>query len=340
MPNNGPGGPIHWWCSTDIRTAGTDATVPPQNVIPLPDHVEFEGCPTGVSNCPPSTLIDADPACDSEADLHVQVANRGWLPVTGVRVAALWCSPTPDLPPLPADFWTVTFPPAGGCGPVNAGSPWKMVDACQTLPVVNPGYPEVAHFHWDLPPEARTHSCVLVVTDSPDDPLPHGGELRIRELAKFNRHVAVRNLHVLSCLPPTKDRVHPLMLFRSRDLRVSLTRGRSKDHGVYLLLPRPSPDGMKGIRREPRPLTGDILKFVRRWKLDESAVYVPEAGVSLIRNLHRGDPGGTIGIVFPLERSEDRDEGVTRVTIEALESDEVLGGNTFILGSGRRSANR
>jgi len=37
--------------------------------------------------------------------------------------------------------------------------------------VVNPSVPETAQFTWDVPRPRRTHTCMLTIVESADDPL-------------------------------------------------------------------------------------------------------------------------------------------------------------------------
>jgi len=100
------------------------ANDPPQNLLAFVDHVELETCPILIAKCPAGTMIDSPAAVGKEARLYVQVANRGVESVTGTRVIALWTPVAADVPPLPQDFWSTTFPAAGPCGAPDPSTGW------------------------------------------------------------------------------------------------------------------------------------------------------------------------------------------------------------------------
>ncbi len=74
---------------------------------------------------------------------------------------------------------------------------------CGVVPVVNPDYPEVIKFPWSVPTTAADHSCMVVVVESADDPIPSNirGQLSTGTIVPADRHIAQRNLHIISAPP-------------------------------------------------------------------------------------------------------------------------------------------
>lgn len=199
MPNNTPGGSVYWWDSTDVRI-DVPSIDDPAHVIASADNFEFESCPIEVSTgCPAGTMMDSNPVRGKLANAYVQVTNRGLSTASNTRVVALFADATLEVPPLPASFWTTTFPTGStSCGTLDTSTGWNLV-GCATIPVVNPELPEVAQIPWNVPAAAASHSCMLTVVDSNDDPVPDAtrGLFDTSVLVPGDRHVAQRNLHVV-----------------------------------------------------------------------------------------------------------------------------------------------
>lgn len=198
-PNDSSGGSVYWWDSTDIRI---DVPTPSDtaHTIASADNFEFESCPIEVgTNCPPLTLIDRQPVRGSNSTAYVQVTNRGLAAASNVRVVTLFADATLELPQLPANFWTTTFPPnSTSCGAFTPTAGLRMV-GCSSIPVVNPELPEVASFAWSVPTDAANHSCMLTVVDSSDDQVPASTRASFDPavVVPGDRHVALRNLHIV-----------------------------------------------------------------------------------------------------------------------------------------------
>jgi hypothetical protein len=203
-PNDTPGGSLYWWESTDIRI-DVPSVDDPAHTIASADNFEFESCPIEVSTaCPAGTMMDNSPVRGQAANAYVQVNNRGLAAASNVRVVTLFADATLEVPPLPSSFWTTTVPPGGSsCGSLDNSTGWNLV-GCTTIPVVNPELPEVAQIPWSVPANAASHSCMLTVVDSPDDPIPDASRTLFdpSTIVPNERHVAQRNLHVVDG-PPT-----------------------------------------------------------------------------------------------------------------------------------------
>src|SRR5262249_3205351 len=99
-------------------------------------------------------------------------------------------------PNLPADFWTAF--------PANSAdlSNWKPIGAAQTIASIAPTRPAILAWNWTPPMSAADHSCMLVVTNSTQDPIPAASKVfDVGALVANERHVGLKNLHVVTALP-------------------------------------------------------------------------------------------------------------------------------------------
>ncbi len=197
-PDDSVGGSVYWWNSTDVRI-DVPSQDDPAHTIAAADNFEFESCPVEVAGCPPGTMIDRSPVRGTAANAYVQVTNHGLQAASNVRVVSLFTDATLEVPPLPSNFWTTTFPAnSASCGALDTSTGWSLV-GCAAIPVVNPELPEVAKFPWNVPAAAAEHSCMLTVVDSQDDPVPDTTRAVFDSgtLVPGDRHVAQRNLHIV-----------------------------------------------------------------------------------------------------------------------------------------------
>lgn len=203
-PDDTAAGRLYWWMSTDVRIDVPSAAAV-ANTIANADHVEAETCPIEMTSCPAGTIHDTNPVRGALANVYAQVNNPGTDPVQNTRMIALYADATSGLPDLPPNFWSTTFPSGGtACGALSGGSGWSLVDPsnpCRNVSVTNPLVPEVRKFAWNVPTSQAEHTCLLVITDSPDDPLDPSvrasDERRVWKLVPENRQIANRNLHVV-----------------------------------------------------------------------------------------------------------------------------------------------
>jgi hypothetical protein len=201
------GGKVYFWDSTDIRIdVPSEHATDPDHQISQADNVEFESCPvekgSNVESCPPDTMVDTSPIRNTSANAYVQVENTGLQPSSAVRVITMFTDATVQVPDLPSDFWTMTFPAGStACGALNSSSPWKLVGCDVIQGGVGPDYPQVMQFaNWTVPQSAADHSCMLTMVESVEDPIPANirGNLKTESIAQADRHIAQRNLHVIS----------------------------------------------------------------------------------------------------------------------------------------------
>lgn len=223
-PDDSWAGRTYWWTSDDIRIYVPSEALP-KNAFGTVDHVEFEACPTALADCPAGTMVDSPPESGKKASVYVQVQNRGVQPVANTRVIAIWAPASAGLPPLPASFWSSTFPANGPCGALDTSTGWELIDAgtpCRTIANIGPDLPELARFDWDVPMGVDGHACVLTVVESPDDPLDPS--IRAQNLVKpqdfvpIERHIAQRNL-TIAPFKKIAPILFPLHVIEEPDLR-------------------------------------------------------------------------------------------------------------------------
>ncbi|HEX6084834.1 MAG TPA: hypothetical protein VF266_09940, partial [Thermoanaerobaculia bacterium] len=201
-PDDTIAGKAWWWTSRDIRV-DVPSKAPYKNKIESADSVEFELCPTSISNCPAGSIIDSPPQAFKDARVYVQVTNRGVEPVQKTRVIALWNNSGAKFENLPETFWTKTFPADAPCGALDPTTGWQLVDPekpCRTISSVKPIMPEVARFDWKVPFNADGGATMLTIVESPEDPLDPSirkdNVLAPSVLVPGSRHIALRNVRI------------------------------------------------------------------------------------------------------------------------------------------------
>jgi photosystem II stability/assembly factor-like uncharacterized protein len=199
-PNDGADYSITWFRSPDIRVQVPGASRLADRITSA-DQVEMMSCPLDVADPPGGMLVDSSPRPGKPARVYVQVTNFGVRPASNVRVVVLWCNDVERT--LPDDFWTTTLPEKGDCGSLATASPWRFLDAARpsrTIPVVNPAYPEVAQFDWEVPADAKETCAIMALILSDDDPIDPRiratNEVRPYVLVPLSQHVALRSVKV------------------------------------------------------------------------------------------------------------------------------------------------
>ena len=174
--------PCYWWHCADIKT---DA--PPSFQLPASDtnYLDFE-----------TKLVHEDPEKGNLNRIYVQVHNRGPLPANNVTVKIMVAGASAGLPNLPADFWSA-WPNSTG------DAHWTAVGSPQTIASLPPLRPEVLRWDWTPAASADTHTCMLVVIDSPSDPVPASSKaiFNIAQLVTSEKRVGLKNLHLVNLLP-------------------------------------------------------------------------------------------------------------------------------------------
>jgi hypothetical protein len=182
--------PCYWWQCADIKTDAPPAwQLQPAEV----NYLNFE-----------TKLVHEHPEKGNQNRVYVQVHNRGPRPATNVTVKIMTAGASAGLPDLPADFWS-TWPNSAG------DAHWTPVGAPQTIAILEPLRPTVLQWDWTPPAAADSHSCMLLVIDSPSDPLPAATKaiFGIAQLVTTEKRVGLKNLHLVNL---QSDAIQPLPL--------------------------------------------------------------------------------------------------------------------------------
>ena len=191
----------YWWHCADIKT---DA--PPAWQL-LPSEVNYLNFET--------RLVHEHPEKGNQNRVYVQVHNRGPLAAGNVTVKLMTAGASAGLPDLPADFWTA-WPNCAG----NAD--WTPVGTPQTIASLDPLRPAVLQWDWTPDNAADTHTCMLVVVDSPSDPVPASTKaiFNIGNLVTSEKRAGLKNLHLVNLLAGA-IRPLPFCLHGSRSFKPS-----------------------------------------------------------------------------------------------------------------------
>jgi photosystem II stability/assembly factor-like uncharacterized protein len=175
---------VFWWMCADIKVD----TLNPNYQFPFitdVDYLAFE-----------SQLQQTDPHRGEVNRVYVQVHNRGFQAGASVTVKLLYADASAGLPPLPGDFWPNW--PGNGFTQTN----WHPVGVAKTFTNVLHTQPAIVEFDWTVPAAQATHTCLLVIMDSPSDPIPPANKVtNIGQLVTTEKRVGLRNQHVIT-VPP------------------------------------------------------------------------------------------------------------------------------------------
>jgi len=174
------GDKVYWWQSPDIKVDAAPFYTPAL----LFDGVEFD-----------RDLTHDNPVRNHLNKLYVQVTNRGAFDANKVTVKALYASTSAGLPGLPADFWT-KYP-----NDSSNTTQWHPIGAYRIVKVLQSARPVVLSWDWTPPLTASMNSCILVVIDSADDPIPaaHKG-FAVGPLVRNEKRVTQINVHIINLL--------------------------------------------------------------------------------------------------------------------------------------------
>ena len=189
----------YWWHCADIKT---DAPPSWQLLPGEANYLNFE-----------TRLTHENPEKGNQNRVYVQVHNRGPLAASNVTVKIMVAGASAGLPDLPADYWTAWPNSAGDAN-------WTPVGMPQILPTLDPLRPSVLQWDWTPDPAADVHTCMLVVIDSPSDPIPASTKalFNIAQLVTTEKRAGLKNLHLVNLLPDAMRPV-PLHLHGSRALQ-------------------------------------------------------------------------------------------------------------------------
>ena len=327
--------PCYWWECADIKTdAPPSWQLGPTEV----NYLNFE-----------TKLIHEDPERGNQNRVYVQIHNRGPLAATNVTVKAMTAPASAGLPDLPADFWA-TWPNSAG------DANWTPVGSPQVISSLEPLRPEVLEWTWTPPVTADAHTCMLVVVDSLDDPIPAGNKVfDIGQLVTTEKHIGLKNLHVVDLLPavflPVKLYLFASAVRRQRyQVRLPSFEGAGLD--VSLLFSRAlskrvqQSEDLRGLRgsafpekelrqlkehwleREMRP-TDSWTRFEKTF--DVTREYRIHAKAEFVDVPLTIRPGESEEMVLLARGSLERSAETIRVAVQQLTAKgELVGGSTFV----------
>jgi hypothetical protein len=313
---------LNWWMCADVKVDALEGAPPAyQMAIADVDYVAFE-----------SKLAHRNPQRGQVNRVYVQVHNRG-IQAGPVTVKILYANASAGLPPLPADFWTA-FP-----GNSTDTSNWMPIGAALTVAAVSPTEPSVLEWDWTTPVGAADHSCLLVVVESPSDPIPAASKVfDVNQLVPNERHVGLKNLHVVNA-PPGTTLWAPFWFFtaredRRRNLKVINATAKGWQLGFVFAKGAAKDPGLEGITvRRP---TAAQLKGLKE-RLGEGVKRFDTARLFLVDRIERG--GMLADVTLPkagleamlLLTAPARAAAPGSVTVVQQHGSAIEGGSTFVL---------
>ena len=173
----------HWMCADMKVDALAGAPLTYQMPVSAVDFVNYE-----------AKLQHRNAERGNVNRVYVQLHNRGIATATGVTVKLHFADASAGLPALPSDFWTA-FP-----GNSSDTTHWHPIGT-KTVNVL-PTVPTVVEWDWTTPIGQATHSCLLVIVDSAQDPIPAANKVfDVDTLVHNEKRVGLKNLHVVDAPP-------------------------------------------------------------------------------------------------------------------------------------------
>jgi len=170
---------VYWWQSPDIKV---DVAPYYSGAGAVFDGVEFD------------EMDHENPHRTETNRFHLQLHNRGWQNTTNVRVRAFLADASAGLPALPNALTPPDFN-------LTSTADWTPIGPAQTVPLLEPNRPVIVSWDYVVPTSAATHSCLLAVISSPDDSMANP-ETNVNVLVKNEKHVCLKNLHVVDSPGP------------------------------------------------------------------------------------------------------------------------------------------
>ncbi len=319
------GDQLWWWQCADIKVDALEGSTPSYQIpVATVDYLAFE-----------NKLKHRNAQRGKTSRVYVQVHNRGFAAGANVTVKVLYADASAGLPPLPADFWT-TFP-----NDSSNTTHWKPIGTAKIIPSLSPTEPTVLEWDWNTPMTAADHTCLLVVMDSPANPIPAGNKVfDIGTLVSNEKSVGLKSLHVVNAPPGTSSGL-TLGFYGVSEKAQTIKVLPSKLGGWSLGLMFPKQSSRSGIVQTHdgwtlrKPTDAILKKLKQRFGSD-----LEKYDTSVIYTLTDGEKGGQLmGIKTPkaglnallVLGSPARAKGVPTFTIVQEEDGRVVGGNTFVL---------
>jgi hypothetical protein len=327
QPNpNDPADQVYWWESPDLKVDVTPYYTPDA----LFDGVEFD------------ELEHQDPKRDEVNRIYLQVHNRGWENATAVRVRAFLADASAGLPALPNALVAPDFN-------LTSTANWTPIGPAQTIAVLEPNRPAIVSWDYTVPHAAATHSCLLAVVSSAEDPMANP-ETSVDLLIAGEKRVCLKNLHVIGGSAPQQS-LATLQFHNARDhdgwMDIVIRPQEFSEGTIGLLLPSLSfehPDkALDGVEIYPLRPDEDIGQFYLRgrakvdWepvlqRVDRSRLYEFSATrVSALRGI-KVQRGQALQGIFTVKGSKRVPVGQSQqFTVLQQQEGRVVGGSTFQL---------
>jgi hypothetical protein len=332
------GDQLWWWNCADIKVDALEGAVPQyQFPVAAVDYLVFE-----------NQLQHRHPQRGKINRVYVQVHNRGFAAGANITVRVYFANASAGLPALPANFWT-TF----------VGTPnWVAIGPAKIIPSLSATEPTILEWDWATPATAAQHTCLLVVMDSPSDPIPAGNKsLNIGVLVPNEKRVGLKNLHVVD--PPPGAVYGTAVSFYSLSGKKSTIRlqpGALKGWRVGVMLPKSHAAAIQKATapaRAPRRGAAAVVtaegwqsaaptRTMLRTLEERFGAELKNYDTSTLHNLVDAAKGAAIPnfaatktgttVLFVMTAPARAQEAVT-FSIVQEEDEQVVGGNTFVLRS-------
>jgi hypothetical protein len=319
---------VFWWESADIKVDTTPYYTPDA----LFDGVEFD------------ELADQDPKRTQVNRFYLQLHNRGWQNATNVRVRAFLADASAGLPALPNALTPPDFN-------LSSTANWTPIGPAQTVALLEPNRPVIVSWDYTVPNTAATHSCLLAVISSAEDPMTNP-ETNVDLLVNSEKRVALKNLHVISG-PAPQQQMARIMFHNTRDrddlMDIVISPVEFSEGTIGLLLPpltfADPGTALDGVQLYALRAGEDIgTAYVRpgdevdpNWeqalqRVDRTRLYeFSTTKVSALRGI-RVARGAALQGIFTMKGSKHVPTGQTQqFSVIQTQGGVVVGGSTYVL---------
>lgn len=318
----------HWMC-VDLKVDALPGNGPFQYPVSAVDFVVFE-----------AQLFHRNAIRGNVNRVYAQVHNRG-IKSSTVTVKLLFADATAKVPLLPNDFWTA-FP--GNSAVPN--TPWHPIGSAK-LVTVTPTLPTVLEWDWPTPMGQATHTCLLLVVDSADDPIPAAHKIfDVDALVKLDKRSGLKNLHIVDAPamppdpapPPWSSAILDILGPPSNETTLTFELLGGTDTAIAFFLPREMPPFSLPERSPLKVITPTTAQLDAARKVlgasidayDTKHLYiatgVKQAATPLFAVPERG-----LRLPILLTGTTVRDEVPPRFNVHQYLRSELVGGSTFVL---------
>ncbi len=329
---------VNWWESPDIKVDVTPFYSPDA----IFDGVEFD-----------EDLVHEDAKRTENNRFYLQVHNRGWANSTNVRVRAFFADASAGLPPLPNALTPPNFD-------LTDTTVWQPIGPAQSIAILEPNRPVIVNWDWTVPASASSHSCLLAVVSSNDDPITTT-ETNVNNLVQSEKRVCLKNLHVINSSGPRPPQTLVSIKFHNskptRDLIDVIVAPSGFSEGTIGMALSPvefanEKEALQGVQIYPlregenigewyvRPGSKDKADYSKLWKeIDHSKLYEFDATKrSEIRGI-KLSARQALQAVITFRGSHKVPYGRTQqFTVMQRQGGQIVGGSTYEIRLKRAAA--